>query len=417
MLFIGNSLQNIFLNLRANFEGFSLPLIGAMSSTYFAGFVLGCFAGTRFVQQVGHIRTFGALASIAASVALVHSLWIDPLLWIPLRAITGFCMAGLYVVIESWINEFAQNQNRGRIISQYRITDLLATIVGQFFLLSADPHDFNLFTLLALFITLSLVPVTLTQVKYPALLQKTQSNVKGHFSGLWKTSPLAVVGCFTSGFVSASYWAMSPVFVTENLGSYKLLPWFTATYLIGGTLSQWPLGWLSDRTDRRFVLLGASILSGLGAFMIYVSLGRTDFLGQTFWFWIMVFGAGTTPIYSISIAHANDQAGSIPVLSMSSLLLLTSSAGSVSGPYISSQLSAVFGSPTLFLLIPLLQVLMAAYCIYRLFIRAAVPIEEKSGWVSYPRTTPTLMKADQLERSEASDNSENTSPTESVPEK
>lgn len=394
LLLVGNGLQNVFLTLRADMEGFSLPVIGTMASMYFAGFVLGCFVCPKYVARVGHIRTFASLASLAASMALLHSLWIEPIPWILLRSITGFCLAGLYVVIESWINEFAENQNRGRIISQYRVTDLCGTIAGQFFLLSADPGDFRLFTLLAIFITLSLVPISLTRVRSPHPIEETPILFKKSMRELWSKSPLGVLGCFVSGFVNASFWALAPIFVTQKLGTFKMLPLFMFTYLIGGTVSQWPVGWLSDRIDRRHVLLGISLFAALSALMINISVEAQGWLHQSLWIFLVIFGACSIPVYSISIAHANDQSHGMPFVRMSSLLLLTSSAGSISGPVLTSTLANHYGSPTLFLVIMALQGAMVVYSLYRLFIRPPVPEDEKIDWVSYPRTTPTIFQLD-----------------------
>lgn len=394
LLLMGNGLQNIFLTLRADIEGFTLPTIGAMASLYFAGFVAGCFTCPKYVARVGHIRTFAALASIVASAALLHSLWIQPAVWIVLRTLTGFCMAGLYVVIESWINEFAQNKTRGRIISQYRITDLLGTIVGQFFLLTADPSDYRLFILLAIFITLSLVPLSLTRVKSPTPIEERPLEAKKNLRTLWHFSPLGLVGCFSSGLVNASFWAMTPIFVNEKLGNFKLLPFFIVVYLAGGTISQWPVGWLSDRIDRRYVLIGISFLASIGALFINQSVDSLGWFRDSLWVWIFVFGACSIPIYSISIAHANDQTHAVPFLSMSSLLLLASSAGSVSGPFVVSHIANRFGSQSLFTFIASVQILMVLYCCYRLFVRKSVPDAEKVDWVNVPKSTPTIFHLD-----------------------
>ena len=202
----------------AELNGFSLIAIGFLSSAYFAGFMAGCLTTPYLVKRVGHVRVFAALSSLVAACALTHMLLINVPSWAVLRALTGFSFAGLYMLIESWINEQTPNDKRGQVLSIYRMVDLAAITVGQFLLTLADPKDFVLFSLVAILISLAIFPISLSTSKAPMTVTSTKLNIKK----LIKICPLAVVGCFAVGLSSGAFWGVAPVFV-QQLGHPVLL--------------------------------------------------------------------------------------------------------------------------------------------------------------------------------------------------
>lgn len=394
LLLMGNGLQAIFLTLRADLEGFSLQIIGLMGSVYYAGFILGCWKAPQFLTGVGHIRTFAALASVAASCALLHSIWINEFFWIGLRFVSGFCLSGLYVVIESWLNEFSTNSDRGQIISKYRMTDLGCTIIGQFLLLSADPGDFRLFSILAMLIALSLAPVALTQIKSPQLANLPKFNIKEEGLKVWDQAPLGLIGCFFSGLINSSFWMMIPIFTKGILDNTKLLPFMTVAYLTGGILSQGPVGRASDRRDRRIILILVALFSVMASVAMSWMISSGADLKTWVWPLIALFGAGSVPIYSLSITHANDQVKDNNFVGMSSALLMIHSFGLVIGPAFSSNLLSVFGESALFSILGGFHLMLFVYGLYRLIRKRGPRASDLTPYFSIPRTTPLLFRWD-----------------------
>lgn len=391
---MGNGLQAIFLTLRADLEGFSLLIIGLMGSVYYGGFILGCAKAPQFLKNVGHIRTFAALASIASCCAILHSIWIHEVFWIALRFVSGFCLSGLYVVIESWLNEFSTNHDRGQIISKYRMTDLGCTIIGQFLLLSADPGDFRLFSILAMLIALSLAPMALTQIRSPQLTNLPKFRLREESQKVWQQAPLGLLGCFFSGLINSSFWMMIPLFTKDVLESTKLLPFMTVAYLTGGILSQGPVGRASDRRDRRLVLIGVSAFSVMASTAMTVMIKGGADVGIWIWPLIALFGAGSVPIYSLSITHANDQVKDNNFVGMSSALLTIHSFGLMIGPFLSSNLIEAFGHSSLFLILGVFHFLLITYGLYRLMRKTSPNPAFFVEHFAIPRTTPLLFRWD-----------------------
>ncbi|MEL7487628.1 MAG: MFS transporter, partial [Pseudomonadota bacterium] len=255
LLIAGNGLQSTLLAVRAELEGFPLALIGLLMSAYYVGFIVGCRRGPRLIQRVGHIRTFTALASLVSAAALVHALIAEPVLWIALRVIAGFSMAGLYMIIESWINESVDNASRGRVLAAYRIIDLSALTAGQALLAVADPASFVLFSIISIIISLALIPVALTNAATPQPITKAQLDL----GKMLAASPVAAAACFSAGAANGAFWAIGPVFAQRLGYSVSEVSFFMSAVVIGGAVAQWPIGFLSDRFDRRFVIAGAAL--------------------------------------------------------------------------------------------------------------------------------------------------------------
>ncbi|MEX2650708.1 MAG: MFS transporter [Alphaproteobacteria bacterium] len=378
ILLLGNGLQGTLLPLRARLESFAVVDIGVLGSAYFVGFVLGCIGGPYLVRRAGHIRTFAALSAVASTVVLAHPLALDPIVWWSLRAITGFCFAGLYVVIESWLNERSTNQNRGLIMAVYTIVNLTVITAGQMMITLYDPGEFALFSIASVLVSLAAVPVAMTVAPGPSPIE----SVTLRPMRLLKLSPVGFVGCFAVGLTNGSFWSLGPLFGAElGLDIFGIALFMSATVL-GGALLQWPLGRLSDRMDRRKVISLSCLFAGAAGVALVVSGARAPE-------WIVpigvAFGAFTFPIYALCAAHANDFAGRGSFVEMASGLLLINGLGSVLGPVTAAFAMASYGPSGLFIVTAAVHFALAAFAIYRLMVRAPVPIDQRPDFVSIPR--------------------------------
>ncbi len=386
ILYSGNGLQFTLISVRGNIEGFSTPLIGAIMSAYYAGFILGCRITPGFIKSVGHIRTFVALASIASAAALAHALIVNVALWALLRALSGVCFAGLAMVLESWINERVTNENRGRVLSVYRIVDLLALTAGNALLATADPAEFHLFALASILVSVALVPVALSRSEAPQPVQTARLDIRKLFA----VSPVASVGVLMVGLANAAFWSVGPIFVQRMQYGADVIAAFMSSVIIGAAVAQWPLGWLSDKIDRRFVIAGAGLASAAAA------VGLARFGGQSEPFLLAVaagLGAVMIPMFGLCVAHANDQSEADSAVETNGGLLLLHGLGSVAGAFVGASVMSAFGPPSLFYYIAGVYVLLSGFCLYRITRRASVPDEDKTPFVPLPKgAAPTIFE-------------------------
>lgn len=363
ILLAGNGLQGTLLAVRANLEGFPTALIGVLMSSYFAGFILGCRYNPQFIKSVGHIRTFVALASVASAATLLHPLIIDVVAWAILRGVTGFCFAGLVMIIESWLNERADNKNRGQILSIYRVIDLTATVVGNALLATANPGGYVLFMLTSILMSIALVPIALTRSAAPAPIKTARLDI----ASLFKVSPVAAVGAPMIGLGNAAFWAMGPVYAQRVGYSADITAAFMSAVIIGAAALQWPAGWLSDRIDRRYVMIGSGLV-GAGAALALAAFGP-----QSVVFLIGVgaaFGAFILPMFGISLAHANDYAAPGTAVETNGGLLLLHGCGSVVGAVMGGIMMSAFGPAAVFQYIAVVYLLFIAFCVLRVVQRS-----------------------------------------------
>lgn len=383
ILLTGNGLQGTLLPLRARIEQFDVVDIGVLGSAYFVGFVLGCVAGPYLVRRAGHIRTFAALAAVASTVVLAHLLALSPIAWWIMRATTGFCFAGLYVVIESWLNERSTNQNRGLIMAVYTIINLTVITIGQMMITLYDPSEFALFSIASILVSLAAVPVAMTAAPGPSPVE----TVRLRPIHLMKLSPVGFIGCFAVGVTNGSFWSLGPLFSAEIGMDTTGIAVFMSATVLGGALLQWPLGRLSDRMDRRKVIAFACLMSsGAGAALVAWSIRDADMVIPA----AVVFGAFTFSIYALCAAHANDFASHDSFVEMASGLLLVNGVGSVIGPIVAALAMTGYGPGGLFIVTSVVHVAMAGFALYRLFVRKAVPDSVKPGFVAAAPGAVTL---------------------------
>ncbi|PQA87896.1 MFS transporter [Hyphococcus luteus] len=387
LLISGAGLQGTLLSVRGNIEGFSLVLLGSLMSAYFTGFTIGCQFAPHMVKRVGHIRSFTALASIASAAALAHALAVNPVFWILLRVIAGFCLAGLYMIIESWINEGATNERRGRVLAVYRVVDLSAGTVGQALLATADPADFYLFALVSILISVALVPVALTTTTQPTPITSADIDLKK----LFRISPLAAFGCLSVGAANGAYWAVGAVYVQKLGYDIQTVAAFMTTVVVSGALSQWPLGHISDLFDRRILIVAIAALSSAAGVLLALTGGQSEFMllagGAAFGFTAM-------PIFGLAVAHANDRADPHEYVTLAAGLLLLYGAGAIVGPFVAPIIMQNAGPQALFFYTSSVYAALTLFGLYRMRRSDATPPEEREAYVSVPRTSPAVFEID-----------------------
>ena len=356
----------------ADIESFSTVSIGLLGSTYFMGFAIGCVLGPYLIRRVGHIRTFTAMAAIASAVPLVHGLWLEPLPWWIMRGITGFCFAVLYIVIESWLNERSTNETRGSILSIYLVINLTVMTLGQMMMTLEDPAGFALFAFTSILVSISAVPVAITVATAPTPVQ----TVKIRLLHLYRISPVAFIGCLGIGLANGTFWTLAPVFAQRGGMDVAGIAFFMSASVLGGAIGQWPFGRLSDRMDRRWILVSAcGIAATCGLVIWLLGVFFEAYHQGTLLTLAALWGASAFPLYAISIAHANDHASPKEFVEVSSGMLLIYAAGSVVGPLTASVVMDQLGSSSLYAFIALVHILLAAYTIWRLKKRVAPPLE------------------------------------------
>lgn len=386
-LIVGNGLQGTLLSVRGNMEGFPLVLVGLLMSAYFVGFMAGCQFAPGMVKRVGHIRAFTALASIASAAALAYALAVEPVFWLALRVITGFALAGLYMIIESWINEAVDNEQRGRTLAVYRLVDLSAATIGQAMIALAAPTAFTLFAIVSILISLALVPVAMTTSAQPRPI----TSAKLELGKLFRISSLAAVGCLAVGGANGAFWAVGAVYVQELGYPVTTVAIFMTTVVIAGALVQMPLGLISDRLDRRIVVVAtAALCSAAGAFLALVGGASSEML----LYGGFAFGFTAMPIFGLCVAHANDRAEPHEYVTLAAGLLWLYGAGAVAGPVIAPVVMNAFGPKALFIHTSAIYGALVVFGLFRIFVRDAAPQKNREAYVSVPRTSPTVFEID-----------------------
>jgi MFS family permease len=360
LLVVGTSLQGILLPIRREIDGYSAEQIALLGSGFSVGFVISCVFLGKLVARVGHIRTFAALAAINGSAALLLLPFSREISWIMLRIIIGFCFGGLIIIIESWLNERSTPERRGAIFSSYMVVSLTASVCGTLSMTFLNPQSDIPFILMVIAVILSIVPVSLTSSPAPAAI----AAFTIHPRELFRLSPTSVVGSFMAGLVNGAVGALAAVFGLSAGLSTRQVALLVTAWTIGGAIAYYPIGRLSDRIDRRIMIIGVAafgILLGLPVALGYNVLSPVGFI-----FFFGVFGLAQHPLYGVIIAFANDRAQGRAFAKTASELLLTHSVGTILGPIIAAGLMDMFGNRTLFLYTSVVYAMLILFVLWRL---------------------------------------------------
>jgi len=394
ILLTGQGLQGTLLPVRATLENFTTLAIGAMGAAYFFGFTLGCLKGGALIGKVGHVRVFLAMTALASAIPLLHGLLLTQWAWSLMRLVTGFSFAVIYIVIESWLNERSTNENRGFVFSIYAMITLTVLAIGQMMTLLYDPSGLQLFAIASVLVSVAAIPVALSASPTPAAPLAAEVDLKR----LFQVSATGTIGCLATGLVNGSFWALAPVFVQGASGNVTLAAWFMTSAVIGGAITQWPLGAASDRFGRRSVLVGIVLVAGLAsvvlvAFSSGISFLVINLLG-VFW------GAMAFPLYAISVAFANDYAEPSEYVNVSSGLLFMYGIGATLGPFLASALMTATSFTGLFLFAACIYALLLTVALIRAVIRRGVLIEDPvlfSASLSAARTSSQVYEEEVLQ--------------------
>ncbi|MBP1850703.1 MFS transporter [Rhizobium halophytocola] len=382
----GNGLQGTFVSLRGLQEGFSPSVIGIIGAGYNIGFAIGCIYVTRIIRSIGHIRTFCALAAIASVASLTMLLFLTPTAWFAMRLIQGLCFAGLFATVESWLNARVTNNNRARTLSIYRFVDLGAVTLAQFAIPAIGISGETLFVVIAMALSFSLVPISLTDRSSPAPPEHVRFDVRV----LWRVSPLATIGCVVVGLSNSSFRSLGPIYADGIGMSVASIATFMSVGIFAGVVLQYPLGYYSDRLDRRIIILAATFGSLLASLFIAFVAGESEIAN---YIGIFLFGAFAMPLYSLCSAHANDHAAPGQHALVSAGTLFFWSIGAVIGPLFASFMIDLFGPHALFLYMNVVMAVFMLYTLQRMTVREGVPTEERRmGFRSLLRTSTFFAK-------------------------
>lgn len=359
LLCLGHGLSGSLVSVEANAAEFGTDVTGFVMAGYSAGLLISTFITPRLVKSVGHVRTFAGLASIVSTAVLLFPLWVDPLFWFVLRLISGLCVSGMYIVCESWLNSASTNRNRGQMLSIYMIVTYGSLGAGQLLLNVTDTSGFVRFTLVSCLLSLSLVPLILMPSEAPSVEGSRSVSV----DEIWRASPLAVLGVLACGLGQSAFFALGAVF-----GLSKGLPLFYVSLMmalppLGVILSQYPIGWLSDRFDRRTIIM---LLAFFAAMIAGVTLAGGYYLTRVMLIALVTaFGVVSLPIYSLVVAHANDHLQREQILGASAKLVLLYGVGSLVGPILVGDLMRRIGGEGWLIYMIAVHAALAGFALWR----------------------------------------------------
>ena len=329
------------MGVRASLEGFEVLTTGVVMSFYFLGMLVGSIVTPKLVARVGHIRVFAALASAASIAILLHSVYVNPYTWSLMRLVTGICFSGLFVVTESWLNDRASNENRGAILSIYMVVVTLGMGSGQFLLNVADPASTDLFILISVIISFALVPILLTARPAPAFDQAESMSLLA----LYKVSPLAVISNALTGAAHGTAFGLGAVYGLQKGFDNSLVALFMASFLWGGFLLQWPIGWLSDKYGRRGIML----ITAMSSVVMCLLASVWDISSSSYIPLIAVVGGLVMPMYSLCVAYASDRLSPEQIVSASGAMVMASGIGLSVGPILVAFAMSSFGPDVYFI--------------------------------------------------------------------
>lgn len=387
LLQIANALIGLLLPVQLSAQGSSSIVVGLVATAYGSGFLLGCLRAPFLVRAVGHIRAFSVLAAISATLTLLYLTSGAPAVWIALRFVSGFALAGLYSIVEGWLAAAAPAFARGRILGAYLVAAKLATVIGQVLVGLGSLAVAGLFVTASGLFSLALVPIALTRTAEPAAPRLVSLQI----APVWRVAPAAVAGCLAAGLLNAPISGLVPLWADRLGVPVALVVVLLSAMQIGSLLLQWPLGWLSDRIDRRLVILacaaGVALLSVVLALAAPLpALPLTLLCG--------LWGACSMSFYGICIAHASDHAAPDEMVRVSSGALFAWASGSTTGPLLAAPAMELIGPSGLFVYAAAVSAALALFVGWRMGQRGPVPLAAREAFVNLPATSPRLSEID-----------------------
>lgn len=366
LLMVGNGMQGTLLGIRGGIEGIGTYQMSIVMSSYFAGFLFGSQMTPVMIARVGHVRVFAALGSLISAMLILYAAVPHWLAWSAMRVVIGFSFSGVYITAESWLNASSTNETRGQALSAYMIVQMIGIIAGQMLMNTADPAGYLLFVIPSVLVSLAFTPILLSAAPAPTFAEVRRLN----FRKLFAASPLGVVGMFLMGGTFSALFGMVSVWGTRAGLSVPQISIFVAAIYAGGLVAQYPIGWVSDRMDRRLLILGVAAVGAVAMFAAFaLSPG----------FWVMlglgaVIGGVANPLYALLVAYTNDYLDNSDMAAASGGLLFVNGIGAMAGPPVTGWLMVSTGNNGFFLFLAILMTLIAAYAGWRMTRRPGLAV-------------------------------------------
>ncbi len=388
LLMVGNGLQGTLLGVRGAIEGFSTFQLSLVMSAYFVGFLGGSRLAPEMIRRVGHVRVFAALGSFISATLILYPTIADPWAWTGLRVLIGFCFSGVYVTAESWLNNSVSNANRGQALSLYMIVQMVGIVSAQGLLVLGDPSGFVLFIIPSVLVSISFAPILLSISPTPAF----DTTKPMSLLALYRISPLGCVGILLMGGVYSAQFGMAAVYASQAGLSVPQISLFIATIYVGAMLLQYPIGWISDRMDRRLLILSVALMGAISA--LAGALFGSHFmvlLGVAF-----LVGGTSNPLYSLLTAYTNDFLEPDDMAAASGGLLFINGLGAIAGPIVTGWIMGVIGPPGFWLFVGVLMLLLSAYSAWRMTRRPAPAVEDTGSYAPItPSSSPVMAEVAQ----------------------
>ena len=384
LLMVGNGLQGTLLGVRGGIEGFSTFEMSIVMSAYFAGFLGGSRVAPEMIRRVGHVRVFAALASFISAILILYPAFAHPVAWALGRVVIGFCFSGVYVTAESWLNNSADNTNRGKALSVYMIVQMFGIVSAQVLLAMGDVSGYALFIVSSVLVSISFAPILLSISPTPAFETAKPMPLKT----LIKISPLGCFGMFLLGGVFSAQFGMSAVYGVAAGLTIAQISLFVSSIYVGALLMQYPIGWFSDRVDRRLVIL---IVASLGGVMSLVAFSFDQYFGALL-VAAFIIGGTSNPLYSLLIAYTNDYLEADDMASASGGLIFINGMGAIAGPLVTGKMMDTFGTQAFFMVIATLMLTLTGYAGYRMTQRSRDGIEDGLYAPVMPSSSPVAVE-------------------------
>jgi MFS family permease len=386
LLMFGGGLQGLLLSVRGAEENFSLVALGLIGTGWSVGFIAGSIGVPMIVRKVGHIRAFSVMAAIGTITILLNLLWINDIGWIVMRALSGFCFAGAAMIVESWLNEVSDNRNRGTIFSIYVTINMAASTIGQLSMSLTGTAGYVPFAIGAISFICAVLPTALTSSPQPKPLASARLDV----GLLYRTSPVAAIAALSCGMANGAFGTLAPVYgYQQGLDASGIAVLF-ATAAILGAVAQIPAGRLSDRIDRRLVLIG---LAGFAALVGTLTLVINPGAGILMYVLFAAYGFAANPLYAVAVAHANDFARDGDFAKIAGGMLLILGIGLAIGPALASVLMNVFGPVALFMVTVVFHAALAVTAWLRMRVRKSVDAADREPFQPMQSDRPTTLES------------------------
>ena len=383
LLMVGNGLQGTLLGLRGGIEGFSTLSLSIVMSAYFLGFLFSSRFTPELIRRVGHVRVFAALGSLVSAVLISYPVLIEPWAWAIGRVIIGFCFCGVYITAESWLNDASSNENRGKSLSLYMIVQMAGIVFAQWIVSRGDVSGYVLFIIPSILVSLAFAPVLLSARPMPAF--ETTKPMK--MRDLIAASPLACVGMFLLGGVFSAQFGMSAVYGSQAGLTVGEISFFVSAIYVSALVLQYPIGWLSDRMDRRVLIVWVAMIGGAGSMLAF-------FLPGSLYIIIIsgaIVGGTSNPLYALLLAYANDRLDRDDMASASGGLLFINGVGAIAGPLTVGVMMDVIGVNGFWLFTASLLFGVGFYGLYRTTQRTSTDWEdEQSSYVPVSAASSTV---------------------------